>query len=424
MNQCFLPIQFSVAKRLRCYTPSKQFAAKKNAQGHRCSVTKINIFSDHVAVVYSDLTVGTYKWTPGGRFKPDKLRQMARAELSRSRSVIKRGAAVAQSSNLGVGNWSFAFTLGGAAKDKLRQQATRTTSRLISTTKPDTLGTAEASGYLVCCGFWDNEIKIYSLSGYKLLCGDNGGHRGPIRCLAIGEDGGLMVSGGADGTCRIWAVDHPDMGVALSDGFIQTALGSTNDEDQLLSCCRVLWGHDSAISCVNISSDLDLIASGSLGGIVCVHTLRLGEYVRSFRPPPMSNRPSAVSKVGFHKFGKLVVHMHDYGLHTYTINGERLCSKDAGERIHDMVACSTADGELLVTGGERCHVMIRSIHNLEILSQLDLSRHGPIRTITMTSEELNPMPQKIVVGSDDGYVTIIDEDEEALNYIGAENAAF
>lgn len=421
VEECWKPLMYdiSVAKRLRCHTPSKQFATKKNSQGQRCAVTKINIFSDSVAVVYSDLTVGNYRWAPTGtrgkRLKPDKMHNLARTDLSRSRSVIKRGTAVPQSSDLGVGNWSFAFTLGGSTKEELRQNAVMATSRLIAP-KTESLSTAEASGFLVSCGFWDNEVKVHSLAGYKLLCGDNGGHRGPVRCLAMGDDGGLMVTGGIDCTLRIWAVDHPDMGVALSDGYVQTVLGSTNDGDQLLSCCRVLWGHDSPISCVDLLSDLDLIASGSLGGVVCVHTLRLGEYVRSFRPRPMSNKPSGVSKVALHKHGKLVVHMQDYGLHTYTINGKRLSSKDAGEKLHDMRICP--NGEALVTGGERCHVLIRSLHNLEILSMLDLSRHGPIRCITMTPEDLNPIPQVIMVGSDDGYVTIIDEEP---NY-GDDNA--
>ena len=401
-----------MAKRLRCYTPSKQFAASKNAQAQRSAVTKIHVFSDSVAVIYSDLTVGTYKWSPTNKrwkLKPDKLRHLARYELSRSRSVIKRGTAVPQSSNLGVGNWSFAFTIGGTAKEELRQKAVTATSRLIAT-KADSLSTVESSGFLVSCSYFDNVVKVHTLNGYRLLCGDSGGHRGPVRCLAIGEDGALMVTGGQDCTCRIWVIDHPELARGLSDGYVQTALGSTNDGDQLLSCCRVLWGHDSAITCVDVSSDLDITVSGSLGGIVCVHTLRLGEYIRSFRPPPLSNKASSVSLISLHKYGKMVVHMQDGGLHTYTVNGVRLCSMDAGERLNDMSISS--DGEILITGGERCQVLIRSVHDLEVLSMLDLSRHGPIRCLSMTPEDLNPIPQVIFIGSDDGFITIVDTDPD------------
>lgn len=343
-----------------------------------------------------------------GKLKPDKLRRLARSELSRSRSVIKRGTAVPQSSNLGVGSWSFAFTIGGTAKEELRKKTVAAPSRLI-TTKADSLSTVESSGYLLSCGFWDNEVKVYSLNGCRLLCGDSGGHRGAIRCLTVGEDG-LMVTGGQDGTCRVWVVDHPDMAVALSDGYVQTARGSTIEGDQLLSCCRVLWGHDSPIACVDLSSDLDVTVSGSLGGTVCVHTLRLGEYIRSFRPPRMSKELAGVSLLSLHKYGILVVHMQDGGLHTYTVNGVRLCSKDAGERLNVIDICS--NGEIVVTGGERCHVLLRSVHSMEILSVLDLSRHGPIRCLSLTAESLNPIPQVIFIGSDDGYITIVEADPE------------
>lgn len=397
---------------------------KKNAQGQRSAAAKIQIFSESVVVIYADLTAGTYKWSPMGRrarLKPDKLRHLARYELSRSRGVIKRGAAIPQSAtggkwNLGVGNWSFAFTIGGNAKEELRQKAVMAPSRLI-TTKGDPLGNAEASGYLISCGFWDNEMKVHSLAGYRLLGGDTGGHRGPVRCVAIGEDGGLLLSGGQDGTCRVWIMDHPDLAVALSDGYVQTALGSTTDSDQLLSCCRVLWGHETPISCVDLSSDLDLAISGSLGGLICVHTLRLGEYIRSFRPPGFLDRATGVSKLALHKYGKLLVHMEDCSLHSYTVNGVRLSSKDAGEKLHDMAICS--NGEIVVTGGDKCHVIIRNVHDLEILSMLDLSRHGPIRCISLTSEGLNPIPQVMLIGSDDGMITIVDEDPEA--YTGAED---
>jgi WD40 repeat protein len=89
------------------------------------------------------------------------------------------------------------------------------------------------------------------------------------------------------------------------------------------------------------------------------------------------------------------------------INGVELCSADAGERIHDM----KISGEVLVTGGDRCHVYIRDLTSLKILSGLDLSRHGPIRSISLTPDELNPLPQHLFIGSDDGMISIVDREE-------------
>lgn len=194
------------------------------------------------------------------------------------------------------------------------------------------------------------------------------------------------------------------MAIALSDGYVQTALGQTTDGDQVISCCHVLWGHETPVTCLDLSSDLDVVVSGSLEGRICVHTLRQGEFVRSIRPSPSVG--ASVDKIALDNHGRMVVHCAEK-LHTYMINGAELCSVDAGERIHDM----KISGEVLVTGGDRCHVYIRDVTSLKVLSGLDLSRHGPIRSISMTPDELNPLPQHLFIGSDDGMISIVDRDE-------------
>jgi hypothetical protein len=407
---CFILLQVKAAQTLRCYTPSKQFGGKKAGPG---AALKIHVQADSILVIYSDLSVGTYKWTPknaSNKLKPEKLRPLPNRDVSNSRSVIKRGSAAPQTMNdsgssLAIGNWSFAFTLGGYEKEQQRRKAVMP-SRLASA--KDALYT-EASALTVSCGYWDNTVKVHSMDAWRLECSDTGGHRGPIRCLGIGQDGGLLVTGGQDSTCRVWVVDHPDMAFALADGYVQTAIGQSNDGEQVLSCCHVLWGHETPITCLDLSSDLDVTVSGSMGGLVCVHTVRRGEFVRSITPPSDSQSP--VTRLALDSHGRMAVHLDDHGLHTYTINGVRLCSVDAGERLHDM----KITGETLVTGGDSCHVYIRNITNLKVLSMLDLSRHGPIRCISLTPSELNPTPQFLFIGSDDGMITIVDKEDEKKN---------
>ena len=188
------------------------------------------------------------------------------------------------------------------------------------------------------------------------------------------------------------------MAIALSDGYVQTALGHSTDSDQVLSCCHVLWGHQTAVTCVDLSSELDIVVSGSLGGRICVHTLRRGEFVRSITPSPYP-----VDKITLDNHGRMVAHAAER-LYLYTINGTLICSVNVGERIHDM----KITGEVLVTGGDRCHVYMRDLTSLKILSGLDLSKHGPIRSLTLTSAELDPLPQHLLIGSDDGMISIVD----------------
>lgn len=219
-----------------------------------------------------------------------------------------------------------------------------------------------------------------------------------------------MVTGGQDGTCRVWVVDHPDMAIALSDGYVQTAQGASNDGENPLSCCHVLWGHDTPVVAVDLDSDFDVSVSGSESGLICVHSIRRGEFVRSFTPPAVTDDDTpggSVSRIAVDSTGNLVVHMEDYGLHKFTLNGVRLCSVNAGERLFDIKLCSM--GEFLVTGGERCKVLVRNVSDFGICSVLDLSQHGPIRCIGMTPDDLNPVEQFLFIGSDDGMITVVEQ---------------
>eukprot|EP00536_Pseudo-nitzschia_multiseries_P005147 jgi/Psemu1/303133/fgenesh1_kg.93_\ len=331
---------------------------------------------------------------------------------------MKRGSAVPQTvgertSPFAVGNWSFATTIGGYENELLRRRNTVVPSRLASA--KDALYT-DAAPLLVSCGYWDNTIKVHSTDAWKLEASDDGGHRGVIRCLAIGGDGGIFVTGGEDCTCRVWVVDHPEMAAVLSDGYMQTALGRPPNENQILTCCHVLIGHESAISCVALSSELDIAASGSVGGRICIHILRTGEFVRSFSPPTRttgtttlptkeSQEAVPVTKIVLEEHGRIVIQMGDSQLYTYTINGSCLCSVNAGEQIHDM----KITGEVLVTGGENGHVYIRDLSTLKILSGLNLSKHGPIRCVSFTPSDLNPIPQFLFIGSDDGMISVVEQ---------------
>ncbi len=394
-------------------------------------MVKLQVLTDTVVAVYSDWSVGMYKWTPRSngksKFQPDKLINLPGRELTTSRYAIRRGLAAPQSmdnkvSKYSIGNWSVGLTLGGYTKEQLRRKMLQP-SRLTRSNSRDGTTAAEAGALLVTCGYWDYSIKIHSTDDWQMQCSETGGHQGPIRCLAIASDGALMITGGQDSTCRVWVVDHPDMAVALSDGYVQTALGghsnTKNDGDKLLRCCRVLWGHEAPVTCVDLSSDLDVAVSGSSDGVICVHGIRQGNFIRSFRPGPLSVSTDpqqlqqqryevAARAIALDTSGVVVVHMDDGGLHTYTVNGVKLCSAGAGEKLHDIQICS--NGEILVTGGDRCQVVIRTVMDLRIRSCLDVSRHGPIRCIALTPEDLNPIPQFLFVGSDDGTITIIDQD--------------
>ena len=457
-EHCWKPLLTvgSSEKNFRCYSPSHQFPNQRGEYA-KGPVLKLHVFFDTVIAIYADLTLGTYKWCPNNktnRLRTDKIRPLVHRDLSTSRFAMKRGSAISPErmdhSTYAVGNWSIGVTVGGLAKEVLRRNALVTSSsgRLISGHEMS-LSTAEASAIIVSCGYWDESLKGHSIDGSRILASENGGHRGAIRCLALaGSDGAFMVTGGQDGTVRIWVVDHPDLSVALADGYIQTALGGSHNDTDLFSCCHCLWGHVTPVVSVALDSNLDVVVSGSEMGLVCIHTLRRGAFIRSFHPPAVATTTTTTSTTtttttsnttttttttagSVHKIaigtegGLIVLQMKDMGLHTYTVNAVRLCTVHASELLHDMLFCAMDD--ILVTGGDRCQVVFRHVYDLSsIVTTIDLSRHGPIRcmvrstpydwtypapiTSLMDVPSSSSHPECLFIGSDDGMITVLDED--------------
>ena len=470
-EHCWKPLLTlgSSERNFRCYTPSNQFPNQRGVEYAKGPVLKLHVFSDIVLVVYADMTLGTYHWSPtktntkANRWRADKVRPLTRRELSTSRWTMKRGSAISPElinhSGFALGHWSMGVTIGGWAKEVLRRNASSSSPSLSSSSGRLTSGsdlllsTAEASALIVSCGYWDESIKAHSIDGLRILASDNGGHAGPIRCLALDDgDGAFLVTGGQDGTVRIWVVDYPDLSMALVDGYIQTALGGgfsdNGNNNDVLRCCHCLWGHVTPVVRVAVDSNIDVVLSGSDMGRVCIHTLRRGEFIRSFSPPALSSLSGkstpgkdqnhsysqndatttaaivAVHQIALGTEGMMVIQMSDMGLHTYTINGLRRCTINANELYHAMTLIDM--DHIVITGGDRGHVLFRQVSDLMVVvTWMDVSRHGPIRCLTLSAPNhylldattrsssnsgMVEAPQCLLIGSDDGMITVIDED--------------
>lgn len=63
-----------------------------------------------------------------------------------------------------------------------------------------------------------------------------------VTCLDLDAAGGHLVTGSTDTTCKVWSVQKQ------------------NIVDQPLQC---LYGHDDCVTCVAISTEYDMVVSGS-----------------------------------------------------------------------------------------------------------------------------------------------------------------
>jgi WD40 repeat protein len=402
----------------------KQFTPKQT----KATVASIHVLTDNILVMYSDSSIGYYKFAASKKnnkrpfvFQADKHKLMASYELKISHYTIKKATARdsfddCTISHLLIKSSSYAFTLGGIGIETVKKKI-QNTGRLNTFIEP--IKEAEAMGYIVSCGYWDDTVKVHSMDGTKVLCSETGGHRGAIRCLSMCSDSAFLITGGHDATCRVWVVDYIDLAVALGDGYTQTSQGGSNEGNGLLKLCHVLWGHRHPITCLDMSTELDVVVSGDSGGLICVHTIRRGDFIRSIIP--ISTEASmSLQEIALSHTGTFVAYLDNRSLHSITINNIHLCSADVDDEIYAMKLSN--DGEILVTGGKKGHILIWSAFNLSVLSTLDLSKHGAIRCISFTPDYLNPVPQFLFVGSEDGLVTILSEDKNA--YQDEETVAF
>ena len=399
---------------LRCHTPAKQFGGPTNSVANG-SILSLHALGESIFAIYSDLTLCSYKLyhtraSIPFQFKIDKARELESRNTCLLHSTVGRDVRVTDIGNdlsakletlrgqgSLIGNWSFAMTSGG------------------NSTVTDG-GSSDLSYLLLSCGYLDDCVKVHSLDSLQLRSIQNGGHRGRINCLQVGEDGAVMVTGGQDATCRIWMVDHDALAAAITDGFVQTSLGMDAAErlqDSLLKCCHVLLGHITPITCLAISSKLDVIVSGSQDGSICIHNIRSGRFIRSLHVDASTKKVKEscsrngipVRKLAIHMDGSFVAHLCDGSLHVITINGQWLCSTHVGESLHTMIICSHS--ETLITGGEQGCARIWKLHDLSLQCTVDVEKYGAITSLALTPPEASPATQFLCVGSSNGLLSIV-----------------
>jgi len=424
-DRCWAPIiselTFNRPRRLVCFTPLKQFGGcKVGSQNDHGAAISIKVLNDQIVVVYADLSVATYWWAPKTytsknktpfHLKMDKLRTLPSRDSSTSAFAIAKHTDLdavttsckeSYSHNMGLGTWSIAITLGKASlrgggtgsytysSSKANRrgsaiQTMKTKDAIITSSKTKQNQTMDA--IIFTTGYYDNTVKAHALDGsLNLQYSNNGGHNGGINCIRLDDDGKILITGGMDGTCRVFTVENPDLGQALIDGYVKTAQGHeknlfVNMNDDILMCCHVLWGHDTPISALTLDTDLDVLVSGSVGGKICIHGVRCGKFIRLIDVndffegeratcaedtiSSMSNSVGLKSKVrnlALHKDGVFATHIECGLLQLYTINGAKLSCIDAGEKLNTMEMLP--GGHSLVTGGESGHVIIRGLRNL------------------------------------------------------------
>ncbi|NXL54651.1 NBEL2 protein, partial [Podilymbus podiceps] len=252
-----------------------------------------------------------------------------------------------------------------------------------------TLAVSPDGKLLFSGGHWDNSLRVTSLAKGKVI-GHITRHIDVVTCLALDLCGIYLISGSRDTTCMVWQV--------LQQGGFSSGLAPKP--------VQVLYGHDDEVTCVAISTELDMAASGSKDGTIIIHTIRRGLFIRSLRPPGESSPPAVLSHLAVGPEGQVVAQtsvgqrtcLKDrFALHLYSVNGKHLSSVPLEEEVTAM--CLTE--EFVVLGTTQCGLEIRDLQSLRAAVP-PVPMRVPVHSVSVTKEKSH-----ILVGLEDGKLIVV-----------------
>lgn len=245
--------------------------------------------------------------------------------------------------------------------------------------------------YLILCGNWENSFQIISLSDGRIVQSIRQ-HKDVVSCVAVSSDGSVIATGSYDTTIMIW---HAFRGRS-NDKRSKNASNDLSTKDHVIieNPSHILCGHDDIITCLFVSTELDIVISGSKDGTCIFHTLREGTYVRSIRHPS----GAGLSKLVASQHGRLVFYSDsDLSLHMYSINGKHIASSESNGRLNCMeLSCC---GEFMVCAGDHGQIVLRSMHSLGVVWRYDGSGKT-ITSLAVTPEEC------FLAGTKDGSLIV------------------
>jgi hypothetical protein len=246
-------------------------------------------------------------------------------------------------------------------------------------------------------------------------------HQGAVYSVAFHPDGDRIVSGGADGTIRLWRTqgmvplqlffDHGDYvrSVAFSPDGQRIVSGSEDRTVRLWDAAsgeqlRQLNGHGGWVYAVGFSPDGQRIVSGSDDSTVRLWDAASGEQLRQ-----LEGHGGWVYAVAFSPDGqRIVLGGDDSTVRLWdAASGEQLSQLDGHGGTVWSVAFSP-DGQRIVSGGDDRTVRLWDAASGEQLSQLD-GHGGPVWSVAFS-----PDGQRIVSGSEDRTVRLWDGPEQLV----------
>ena len=204
-------------------------------------------------------------------------------------------------------------------------------------------------GHLFVSNCYDDSFKIISISDPVAVILDSisGGHVDVITCIVLAGDGKTLVTGSRDATVIVWEVH-----------YTEKTRKSKVDESRK----KILQGHDHEVTAIAVDTDHDVVVSGSIHGILLVHSLFTGLFIRtlvvsvkeSLAKPEISH--IVVSKDCLLVVASRIKNSEQGWVHVYSLNGKLLAERAFKGHVNDMK--SSLDGAFLIIALDRGDLLL------------------------------------------------------------------
>ncbi|MBN3951535.1 MAG: caspase family protein, partial [Nostoc sp. NMS7] len=225
-------------------------------------------------------------------------------------------------------------------------------------------------GQTIVSGGKDGTVRLWNLQGQPLAESFRG-HKGMVYSVAISADGQTIVSGGKDGTVRLWNLQ----GQPLAESF---------------------RGHKGMVYSVAISADGQTIVSGGKDGTVRLWNLQGQPLAEPFR-----GHQGWVNSVAISADGQTIVSGGEDGtVRLWNLQGQPLAEPFAGHQGWVNSVAISADGQTIVSGGEDGTVRLRNLQG-QPLAEPFAGHEDRVNSVAISADG-----QTIVSGGEDGTVQL------------------
>eukprot|EP00004_Rigifila_ramosa_P012564 TRINITY_DN2727_c0_g1_i4.p1 TRINITY_DN2727_c0_g1~~TRINITY_DN2727_c0_g1_i4.p1 ORF type:complete len:3026 (-),score=664.90 TRINITY_DN2727_c0_g1_i4:5-7777(-) len=197
-------------------------------------------------------------------------------------------------------------------------------------------------GRLFSCGYWDNSFRAHELpsTGSSLL---GSTRAAPVNMLRHRD---LVSCIAVSEDARLVATGSRDTTAMVWD--ISEGTPGASRSPRLL---HVLRGHDEEIVSIAVDANFDIVATASRDGTCIVHTARSGRYVRTITPDT-GTRGNGLKHVAISKNAVLILTArNDNIIRFYTLNGALICTAECPSPVMSLLL--TDDGNYLVVGQQQ-----------------------------------------------------------------------